>query len=574
MHKITNIIEFKSKKFKNLNEHSYLKKQNHIVEVAFTSNERYDINDLIVLKNYLLTLPNNKATKRKRNLILKVLNSFKKGDVINDGVLYSKNEYGYYYPNKKGRIYSTTSIAQRIPKDIRFILFANKYTDVDIVNSHPSILMEFCASQKINVKALKMLVEQRSLFYTTVEQEFKRPVKNIKTTVHIYMNKKTKQLIQSSTPSPLLNILIKEVLLIRIKLAEFLNETDPEFFKELVGSKKSIQSLYCFSIESKYLMDFYHFLTEKLENNSHYKNELFIETDYSIEDLSFIPFFDGALISHTNYLFNNKLPELVKEYNHKHKFIKFAIKDFEFESSLITLQNYQNLKKVHNLLASIKFSTLNKIVSYLNLKKDLIDQNFKEKFIADKERRHSLKGKLTEFKKLLSPNEVRIVHDYTITELLSLDIKKEVQKKVGIDVFITKVKGKERYFEIKKLNEPERYESRISIYTHSDLNTLDSNTIDSLTQAIETALESVVPADEITMEEFSLLATRSKNFLSNLYKGVLTYVDSWEEFVKIVENEEDISLDSTPKFLTGEKWYSNYDDILEHLPTTEAETQT
>lgn len=82
------------------------------------------------------------------------------------------NDYDYFYNNKIGRIFSNTSIAQHIPRrDIRFLLFSSGYVDVDIINSHLSILMEFCISNNIKVIVLKMLTNQKEFFYDTVKKE-------------------------------------------------------------------------------------------------------------------------------------------------------------------------------------------------------------------------------------------------------------------------------------------------------------------------------------------------------------------------------------------------------------------
>ncbi len=70
--------------------------------------------------------------------------------------------YSKYDIHKKGRIYANDDIGlQRFSRIVRGALAHNNYYDIDMVNSHPSLLYELCNKLAINCPELKKYVKNR-----------------------------------------------------------------------------------------------------------------------------------------------------------------------------------------------------------------------------------------------------------------------------------------------------------------------------------------------------------------------------------------------------------------------------
>jgi len=89
--------------------------------------------------------------------------------------------------------------------------------------------------------------------------------------------------------------------------------------------KISLQSFFCQTMETKYLLNLIAFLKEKYltilkEENIHQLNYYYPVTDKTIDlpaiySLSIIPFFDGIYITSPNVKFNKKLNNYVEDFN-------------------------------------------------------------------------------------------------------------------------------------------------------------------------------------------------------------------------------------------------------------------
>ena len=80
--------------------------------------------------------------------------------------------YGYLQENEIGRLYPEYKSIPYFPRDLRYVLFSSDYIDVDLVNSHPSILHHFCDNyMSLPAPVLESLVFDRESFRQKVAGE-------------------------------------------------------------------------------------------------------------------------------------------------------------------------------------------------------------------------------------------------------------------------------------------------------------------------------------------------------------------------------------------------------------------
>ena len=59
-----------------------------------------------------------------------------------------------------------------LSRDIRYCLFHDEYFDIDIINSHPTILLNEALSNNLNVPELFELVNKRENYYNKVQKDY------------------------------------------------------------------------------------------------------------------------------------------------------------------------------------------------------------------------------------------------------------------------------------------------------------------------------------------------------------------------------------------------------------------
>lgn len=80
--------------------------------------------------------------------------------------------YNFSRGIKWGRLFSTTPSLQCINKKLRHTLASDIYTDIDIVNCHPVILLKYCNDNNIRCENLKYFVENRDSYLKQLSDRF------------------------------------------------------------------------------------------------------------------------------------------------------------------------------------------------------------------------------------------------------------------------------------------------------------------------------------------------------------------------------------------------------------------
>lgn len=237
--------------------------------------------------------------------------------------LHKHNSYIYTRQLPIGRLYPRYTSINRLSREFRYILFKDLYHDIDIINAHPSILLQYTKKRGIDVPVLDRLVNDRNNLYTEVKNSYKNfPEANVKKFVLSAINNT-----RTDYQSPIMNHLGHEMVKIRSSLYEefYLNDSDMRSAIDLrmndnslntndrsVVLNQKLQSLYCFNEETNNILLF----KKWYENHFHERQEH-----------SIIPFFDGLFIN-TKAVYKENLEELIDTYNATVD-IKFAYKTIE-----------------------------------------------------------------------------------------------------------------------------------------------------------------------------------------------------------------------------------------------------
>jgi hypothetical protein len=76
--------------------------------------------------------------------------------------------YGYPSNEQISRIYPEFSSMTLLTRQIRYYLFKYFYTDVDLVNAHLTILLDFAMYNNIDCPSLFLLVNNRNDIFNTI----------------------------------------------------------------------------------------------------------------------------------------------------------------------------------------------------------------------------------------------------------------------------------------------------------------------------------------------------------------------------------------------------------------------
>lgn len=186
----------------------YIVKKREDFVHQYTSYEMIPFDQCMILRDVLRYLCNNRQLKLQKidlekisknyNVIQGVMNGLQEGSyhftettISSDPILMLKYnmEYGYTKQHKVGRIYSKTSSFNLLSREFRHHLTKYVYTDIDIVNAHPSFLFEYAKSNNIPVSVLKELVTDRDNVTEKVKSDY--------TSFKAFNAKDTKRLILS-----------------------------------------------------------------------------------------------------------------------------------------------------------------------------------------------------------------------------------------------------------------------------------------------------------------------------------------------------------------------------------------
>lgn len=344
------------------------------------------VNTLRVLEYYLWAYDHElskedklKAEKNCRTLLL-LLSGVAEGtyklDSINGRMnLRFNSSYGYTKKYSYGRLYPVAVSVSQISREFRYYLFKDLYSDVDIVNAHPSILYDYAVAKNIYVPALSELVNQRTSFYEKVSKDYSNSSNvNPKRLTLIAMN-----ISKTDFRSKSLNNLNSDIQAVREKLYEefYVNDSDfrsaIDFRCEDNCSKNDIltktQSLFCFDNETKHIMSFRDFYLSNIPTELH-------------EHTSFVPFFDGLYIysdsisylnvsNMTSVIKKADLGSIIEKYN-KDNVIKFKQKPIEMEDTLIPQPIFDKIQSAINVVEAMDYKNILHEFKALDLSDDLI----------------------------------------------------------------------------------------------------------------------------------------------------------------------------------------------------------
>lgn len=355
--------------------------------VIFTTIETYPIIKLKALKAFLEDLLFELSAeddslhyikyKRYLNVINHIFTPLSAEEILFYEREYIHRKMSYLYNSAQdiGRLYPSGSSLQYFNREIRYYLFNEYYEDVDLQNAHPTILLHYALSAGIKTPLLQEYIDNRNDFIEKINSE-----KNENFNVEDF--DKIKQEILSTInkviydgDSKKLSLLHLEILTIRnsiwdnffIKQNKSINLAslaENETFRTKTKNKQkvTVQSLYCFSMESTLLIDLHSFLEKELLMTC---NNL-MSSDDKI-DLRFIPFFDGAYIRIEKPA-GFALKALIDKYNNnKESIFKFALKPIRpnwDKLSLTILEKYENLTTFLLNLSSRDYKKLLNSIDY------------------------------------------------------------------------------------------------------------------------------------------------------------------------------------------------------------------
>jgi hypothetical protein len=337
---------------KNFGEDS---EENRLTNDIITSYEVIPVYHLILLKKileyYLRFRTTNSPSgenitnkiNKNLNIVDALLNSYddSQDKILHNGselILHRKNSYIYTKQFPIGRLYPKYTSINRLSREFRYVLFNNVYHDIDIVNAHPTILLQYAKGRDIDVPVLNRLVYDRNELYAEIENSYKQaPSINVKRTVLSAINNTRVDYV-----SPMLNDLGREMVAVRSELYDefYLNggiireavddrmkDNNSSVNSKLITLKQKLQSLYCFNEETKNVLLFKKWYESNFDSTHKH---------------SIVPFFDGLFIK-TEGIFKHDMEQLVEKYNETTS-VKFAYKNINSDWEIF--KDYQEYKQV------------------------------------------------------------------------------------------------------------------------------------------------------------------------------------------------------------------------------------
>ena len=306
-------------------------------------------------EKYSLNENERESAQRNLNVISAILNGIEAGSytfVDLKGELYLKynSSYGYVKGHTLGRLFSRKVSINLLSKDFRYYLFKDVYRDIDIVNSHPTILHLYAKNNDVTSAQLERLVYDRENFYNQLFDDYNRmmPRESTKKLVYYCLNKSN-----ADYASPTLTELNSELVRIRELLYEEFYESD-NYFRSAINArldvtneievvKQKVQTLYCSNLETENIMNF----------------KAHLEKKWSDVDISIVPFSGGLFIEDINtheicndtFITQEKYPcleDVINKYN---------------EKSCITFKE-KTISPVYRLFSKDTFSRLESVVKY------------------------------------------------------------------------------------------------------------------------------------------------------------------------------------------------------------------
>lgn len=369
--------------------------ENNDIIGGFSSVELYPIEktiDLYLVLKYMLTNKQYSFHKKEYERISKnyliistIINKFKSNHFeireINKTLWFLLSQkYGHPKNQILGRLYSQSVSLMYLSRDVRYCLFNNEYFDIDIINSHPSILLHEALSDNLNVPELFELVNERENYFNKIRADYPNFKEiNPKMLILACINQ-TKNDYKSKSLCRLTVELVQIRKNLYYKYYNTNSTNNVNAFKEAVDSRmnedirvrekklnllvyrnkllQKIQSLFCFQKETEILL---HFRAWLIDN---------IKIKHPNAELSTVPFFDGLYIKSTDKHILNEyiLNELIFEYN-KLNPIKFKLKNFEMTNKIFKngIKEFNSIREKFHILNEKSFKEITDLMTELNI---------------------------------------------------------------------------------------------------------------------------------------------------------------------------------------------------------------
>lgn len=228
-----------------------------------------------------------------------------------------KREYSTSKNSPDGRVFVKDYGLQRINNKIRGLLCNDIYYDFDMINAHPSILLNYCREKQISYYKLAEYVDNRDLKINELMTETGLNKDQVKCLFLKSMNSEfsiktyKKNNKSYNIKNPFFIELDKEFKNIQIQILKLNNDLKKDILKKSNDNNiggRVLNRLLC-SIENKILFEAVKKL--KLENND------------------IVPMFDGFMVLKDNLLYS--IDETIKKLNENNNSIKWSLKEHNLE---------------------------------------------------------------------------------------------------------------------------------------------------------------------------------------------------------------------------------------------------
>lgn len=366
------------------------------VHNRFTTLERYPVNKLLVLYDYLEDLSIENPLVQGRDLLfakntestingrihtqMKVIEKLLNlpDDIpqrVVDNQLHIINAYGYKTHHHKGRIYGYKNTMTLISRQCRYYLFKGLYFDIDLKNAHPTILLTYAKENGIEAKTLERYVTNREGFLQSVVDRDNLTRNDAKTSVLRCLNLVSDISLTSSLKElhrdilPIRNHLYKSNILDSVTpLGEYTMSRDSFVGKSLEKQKISLQSQYCATEESRSLNVLYEVCLRKglLNREATFRR--------NSRNISFIPFFDGAYVYFEGLKGDFEITQILEDTNELIAPYTFELKEIKPEWDFIDEERLKNYEIIKIFLSSLSEKEYINMLQILNIPTFSLDQ--------------------------------------------------------------------------------------------------------------------------------------------------------------------------------------------------------
>jgi hypothetical protein len=229
----------------------------------------------------------------------------------------------------QGRYFANIGSIQGLPREIRHTICKNEYYDIDLVNSQPTILSQYCKLNKINCPKLDSYVKNRDKIFEDYKNKYKMTKNDIKMNFVKILNGSKKSTIQDEYFIKLLEEMKNVTEIIR----------NLEENKELYNYAKNRKDK-TYNINGSIMSYRYQIIENEILMIA---NDFFISKGYDVDVLVF----DGCMIRKNKELPNEILDELNHLVKEKMKYeIKFVIKPMDegYDIPAEELEKYEEEK--------------------------------------------------------------------------------------------------------------------------------------------------------------------------------------------------------------------------------------